>query len=96
MKVKERKGWKQLDTDLENYWYNSEFKLATWTQQKKWLSKELVKRNFVKQKQLKTMWFIFEELTDSCSRWPFQSKVLSFITLCLDKEIGEDLHLLIK
>jgi hypothetical protein len=89
MKVKERKGWKSLDKDFEK-WYKDHGS-PDWKSQKRWLSKELVKRSFIKEEQLPEMWVTFQTLTSGCSLWKVQSKILSFITLCLNEEIGEDL-----
>ena len=94
MKVKERKGWKSLNKDFQK-WYKSNG-APDWKEQKRWLSKELVKREFITDKQLLSMWAVFHALTDDCSNWEFQSKVLSFITLCMDEEIGESLYTHIK
>lgn len=94
MKVKERKGWKNLDKDF-NEWYNSNSRPG-WNKQKKWLSKELLKRNFIQEAQLLNMWAVFHTLTNICSSWKVQSKILSFITLCMSEEIGEDLESLVK
>jgi hypothetical protein len=94
MRVKERKGWKSLDKDFES-WFKSNND-PEWKSQKRWLSRELVKRGFVKEKNLLNMWAVFHTLTDNCSSWKVQSKILSFITLCMDEEIGEDLTSSIK
>lgn len=94
MKVKERKGWKKLDNALQK-WYVSAGR-PSWTKQRNWLSKELVKRNFIKESQLPEMWTVFQQLTDNCSSWTFQSKILSFVTLCFDKDLGESIGELIK
>lgn len=94
MKVKERKGWKNLDKDFKS-WYE-EHTAPEWKIQKRWLSKELVKREFIKEEQLSEMWVTFGVLTDGCSDWKVQSNILSFITLCMNKEIGEDLTSYIK
>lgn len=95
MKVKERKGWKSLDKDF-NFWFEKSGDDPSWKRQKHWLSQELVKRSFVKENQLSNMWAVFHTLTDGCSDWKVQSKILSFVTLCLDKEVGEDLDKLVK
>jgi len=94
MIVKERKGWSNLNIAFGK-WYSNDA-CPSWTKQRNWLSKELVKRNFIKEKQLPEMWTVFQQLTDNCSLWKFQSKVLSFITLCFDKNLGEDIKKYIK
>jgi hypothetical protein len=83
MKVKERKDWKNLNTTF-NKWYLAESH-PSWVRQKNWLSKELIKRWFVEKAQLSKMWNIFQQLTDNVSEWKVQSKILSFIILCLNK-----------
>lgn len=90
MKVKERTGWKSLDKDFAK-WYE-ENNSPEWKSQKRWFSRKLVKRQFIQEEQLPEMWVTFHTLTDSCSNWKVQSKILSLITLCLDKNIGEDLE----
>jgi len=94
MKVKERKGWENLDKDFQNSY--EKHAAPEWKIQKRWLSKELVKRGFIKEEQLSEMWVTFSVLTDGCSDWKVQSKILSFITLCMNKEIGEDITSYIK
>lgn len=93
MKIKKRNGWRSFDKDFGK-WY--EFNNSPdWIRQKNWISKELVKRNLIKKSQLLNMWTAFSVLTRNCSSWNFQSEVLSFITLCMNEEIGEDLDLLV-
>lgn len=94
MKVKERRGWKSFDKDFGD-WYQDN-NCPDWKKQKRWLSKELVKRNFIEEDQLFDMWAVFHILTDDCSYWEVQSKILSLITLCMDKDNGEDLVRIIK
>lgn len=94
MKVKARNGWKSLEKDFLN-WFQDK-KSPEWKSQKQWLSRELIKRSFIKEKQLLNMWAVFNILTDNCSSWKFQSEILSLITLCMDEEVGEDLVDLIK
>jgi hypothetical protein len=94
MKVKERKGWKTLDKDFQS-WYKKHA-APEWKIQKRWLSKELVNREFLKEEQLSEMWVTFGALIDNCSDWKVQSKILSFITLCMNKEIGDSLTSYIK
>lgn len=93
MKVKERKGWKALDKDFAK-WYKDKG-APDWKKQKKWLAKELIERDFIQEKQLLNMWSMFHILTNNCSSWKIQSKILSFITLCMNKDIGEDLSSMI-
>ena len=94
MKVSERKGWSSLNKDFAK-WYEDNVH-PEWKSQKRWLSKELLKRNFIKEKQLVEMWAIFHSLTEICSDWKTQGKILSFITLCMNEEIGENLSSYIK
>jgi|SRR5271166_2519734 len=94
MKIKERTGWKSLEKDFDN-WYQDK-NHPEWKSQKRWLSKELVKRSFIQEENLFDMWAVFHILTDNCSSWKVQSKILSLITLCMDTEVGEDLEALIK
>lgn len=94
MKINQRKGWSSLNKDF-NDWYQ-EHNCPEWKRQKKWLGKELVNRGFIKEDQLFDMWAVFTILTSNCSTWKVQNKILSFITICMDEEIGEDLVDIIK
>ncbi len=93
MVIKAPKGWGKLNRDF-NKWYRTAAKRPPgpeWRRQRNWLSKELVARKFTKEKQLLNMWTAFQILTDNCSAWKVQSKLLSLIVLCLDPDVGEDL-----
>jgi len=82
-----------LEKDFSR-WYKDKG-CPEWKKQKRWLSKELVKKGFIKEEQLFDMWAAFHILTDGCSVLKVQSKILSLITLCMDEEVGEDLYALI-
>lgn len=94
MNVKEIKGWTKLNSDFGK-WYGANGS-PSWVRQRNWLSKELIKRGFIDEEQLPEMWVLFTSLTDGCSTWKVQSKILNIIVLCLDKDIGEDLDKYIK
>lgn len=92
IKLTVSKNWKKLDRDFGK-WYDSKSH-PDWCYQKKWLTTELVKRKFIKEDNLDRMWTIFSDLTENCSNWKVQSKILSLVTLCL--ESYEDLENYIK
>lgn len=94
MKIKEIKGWPKLNSDFGK-WFNSQG-CPSWIRQRNWLSKELIKRKFIEEKQIYGMWHLFETLTGNCSDWKFQNKILSLVILCLDQKIGEEIKNIIK
>ena len=94
MKIKISKQWKKFDQDFNTWWHDVGF--ADWSKQKRWLSIQLVERNFINKKQLPLMWKMFINLTKNCSEWEFQNKILFLIIMCLDRDTGEDLGLFIK
>ncbi len=88
--MKLRKGWKKLNKDFDLWAKANNY--PDWNKQKKWLSTHIVYREFTKEEDLPKMWELFDELVQGLSSWETQSKVLNFVTLVLDDEIGESLE----
>jgi hypothetical protein len=93
MSLYTRKGWKKLNKDFAR-WFKDKNE-PQWPRQREWLHKELIKRKFVDEDNIDEMWLLFKTLTERCSDWNFQNKILCLITLCLDPDIGESIDSLI-